>query len=192
VDVTSTADVASMVETTTREFGRLDYAYNNAGMVEDKQPAADIPVEVWRRVLDVNLTGVWLCLRAEVPAMIESGGGVIVNTASMAALHGGAAWHIAAYAASKAGVVQLTKVAARDYAMDNIRVISVCPGSFDTPMLRGAMDDNPEWAKKLVASKAMGRLGRPSEIAKTVVWLCSDDASYISGDSIAVDGASYI
>jgi NAD(P)-dependent dehydrogenase (short-subunit alcohol dehydrogenase family) len=191
VDVTSEADIASMIEATTREFGRLDFAYNNAGVLEDRVAAADIPVEQWRRVLDVNLTGVWLCLRAEIPVMMENGGGVIINTASVAALYGGSAWHMAAYAASKAGVVSMSKVAARDYAMDNIRVVSICPGAIDTPMLRGTREANPEWAKEMSANKPMGRFGRPDEIAKTVVWLCSDDASYITGNAIAVDGAAY-
>jgi NAD(P)-dependent dehydrogenase (short-subunit alcohol dehydrogenase family) len=192
VDVTSEADIAEMVDTTNREFGRLDFAFNNAGVVEDRTVTADIPVEQWNKVINVNLTGVWMCMRAEIPAILEAGGGVIVNTASMAGRYGGASWHMAAYGASKAGIITLSRVAAREYAADNIRVLSVCPGAVDTPMLKGTTSANPDWAKEVSASRPMGRIGRPEEVAKTVVWLCTPDASYISGDDIAVDGASYV
>ncbi|HVX21928.1 MAG TPA: glucose 1-dehydrogenase [Acidimicrobiales bacterium] len=191
VDVTSEADTVTMVEETVRAFGRLDFAYNNAGMVEERRVTAEIPVEEWNRVITLNLTGVWLCMRAEIPVMAEGGGGVIVNTASMAGRYGGAAWRMAAYGASKAGVISLSRIAARDHAPDNIRVVSVCPGAIETKMLKDTMDANPEWAEKVNATRPFGRPGQPHEVAKTVVWLCSTDASYISGNDIPIDGATY-
>jgi NAD(P)-dependent dehydrogenase (short-subunit alcohol dehydrogenase family) len=192
VDVTSEADVNEMIASTLREFGRLDFAYNNAGVLEERVLTAEIPVEEWNRIISVNLTGVWLCLRAEVPAMIGSAhGGAIVNCSSMAGLSGTAAWRMAAYASSKAGVIALTRAAARDYADQGVRVNAICPGGIETEMMKQTMDANPSFAQQLTVSKPMGRLGRPEEVADTVVWLCSNEASYISGIAVPIDGAAY-
>jgi NAD(P)-dependent dehydrogenase (short-subunit alcohol dehydrogenase family) len=190
-DISSPGDVAALVDTAVSTFGGLDFAFNNAGVLEDRALTADIPLAQWQRVIGVNLTGTWLCIAAEVPAMIERGGGVIVNTASMAGLYGGASWHMAAYGASKAAVISLTRVAARDYADQGIRVVAICPGPIDTEMMRGTASANADWATAVSATRPMGRMGRPEEIGNTVVWICSDEASYISGHNFAVDGAAY-
>ena len=190
-DVSSIGDVDGMVEQTVQAFGRLDYAYNNAAYIQPRALTADITPDAWQRTMDVNLTGVWLCVRAEVPAMLAGGGGSIVNCSSMAALNSAGGLQVAAYAASKAGVIGLTKVAARDYARDNIRVNAICPGGTNTPAMQAAMEANPAWAEATLAAKPMGRLARPDEMAATVLWLCSDGASYMSGAAIPVDAVSY-
>ncbi|HVX21925.1 MAG TPA: SDR family NAD(P)-dependent oxidoreductase [Acidimicrobiales bacterium] len=191
-DISSEPDVVAMVEATTSAFGRLDYAFNNAGVLEDRLKTADLPIEQWRRVIDVNLTGTFLCIHAEIPAMLATGGGVIVNTASMAGRYGGASWQMAAYGSSKAGIISLSRVAARDYGGEGIRVVAVCPGTTDTPMLDRTRGENPGFAKEQAARQVLGRFARPEELAKVVAFLCSDDASYINGDAIAVDGGSYV
>lgn len=192
-DVSAANDTEMMVATTVQEFGRLDFAYNNAGVLQDDRvPLAETPLDQWDRTIAVNLTGAFLSMRAEIPAMLASGdGGVIVNASSMAGRFGGASIGIAAYGASKAGVLALTRAAARDYAADGIRAVSICPGPIETDMVRRAVDAAPDWGAAMVASRPMKRLGTVDEIAGTVVWLCSPAAGYITGEAIAVDGAAY-
>ena len=185
-DVSDEASVRSLFETVVDRFGGLDFAYNNAGIEGTMAPTAECTVEEWHRTLAVNLTGVWLCMRHEIPLLLERGGGSIVNCASVAGLVGFAS--APAYVASKHGVVGLTKTAALDYAANGIRVNAVCPGVIDTEMIERATHDQPGMAEALVQMEPVGRLGQPEEIADAVVWLCSDRSSFVTGQAIAVDG----
>lgn len=176
-----------MVKQTVSNFGRLDAAFNNAGIEGDSASTADCGHENWDQVLAVNLTGVWFCMRSEIHQMLkQDSGGVIVNCASVAGLTGIAA--MPAYVASKHGVVGLTKVAALDYALNKIRVNAVCPGAIMTPMLERVMGSSAEARQNVVANEPVGRLGTPEEIASMVLWLCSEGASFVTGQAIAVDG----
>lgn len=185
-DVTRQADVDALVARAISRHGRLDCAVNNAGIEGVLRDTADYPEETFERVIQVNLIGVWRCLRAEVPVMLRTGGGAIVNTASVAGLVGAGA--LSAYVASKHGVVGLTRSAAIEYAKAGIRVNAVCPGVIDTPMVDRLSAEMPALREALVAMKPMGRLGRAGEVAEAVVWLCSDAASFVTGHALAVDG----
>jgi len=188
-DVTDDDAVKAMIAATVDAFGSLDCAFNNAGIAPYQvnaggQKIADVAPEAWRRLIDVNLTGVWLCLRHEVAQMRAQGsGGVIINTASILGLVGTAT--SSAYVAAKHGVVGLTKVAAADHAEDNIRVNAVCPGYIETPMTEETMRRR---GGRIMARVPMARMGKPGEIAEAVVWLCSPKASFVTGVSWAVDG----
>jgi NAD(P)-dependent dehydrogenase (short-subunit alcohol dehydrogenase family) len=185
-DVTRQADVDALVARALSRHGRLDCAVNNAGIEGALRNTADYPEETFERVIQVNLIGVWRCLRAEVPVMLRTGGGAIVNTASVAGLVGAGA--LSAYVASKHGVVGLTRSAAIEYAKAGIRVNAVCPGVIDTPMVDRLSAEMPALREALIAMKPMGRLGRAEEVAEAVVWLCSDAASFVTGHALAVDG----
>jgi NAD(P)-dependent dehydrogenase (short-subunit alcohol dehydrogenase family) len=185
-DVADPAAVARLVGETVSAFGRLDYAFNNAGIEGAPAPTADCTLENWNRTLSVNLTGVWLCMREEIPRMLETGGGAIVNNASVAGLVGFA--NIPAYAASKHGVVGLTKTAALDYATAGVRVNAVCPGVIDTEMITRFTGGDAQALADLTITEPVGRLGTPAEIASAVLWLCSDGASFVTGQALAVDG----
>ncbi len=185
-DVSRPADVQAMVEETVRQFGRLDYAFNNAGIEGVMAPTADCPEDNWNRVMAVNLTGVWLCMKHEIPQMLRQGGGAIVNTASVAGLVGFA--NMPAYCASKGGIIQLTRTAALEYARANIRVNAVCPGVIRTPMVERVIAANPQVEAQLTALEPVGRMGTPEEVAEAVVWLCSDAASFVTGHAMVVDG----
>ena len=188
-DVTDDDAVKAMIAATVDAFGGLDCAFNNAGIAPYQvnaggQKIADVAPEAWRRLIDVNLTGVWLCLRHEVAQMRAQGsGGVIINTASILGLIGSAT--SSAYVAAKHGVVGLTKVAAADHAEDNIRVNAVCPGYIETPMTEETMRRR---GGRILARVPMARMGKAGEIAEAVVWLCSPKASFVTGVSWAVDG----
>ena len=188
-DVTDDDAVKAMIARAVDAFGGLDCAFNNAGIAPYQvnaggQKIADVAPEAWRRLIDVNLTGVWLCLRHEVAQMRAQGsGGVIINTASILGLVGSAS--SSAYVAAKHGVVGLTKTAAADHAEDNIRVNAVCPGYIETPMTEETMRRRGE---RILARVPMARMGQANEIAEAVVWLCSPKASFVTGVSWAVDG----
>jgi NAD(P)-dependent dehydrogenase (short-subunit alcohol dehydrogenase family) len=186
VDVTADDDVVGMVDTARAEFGRLDCAFNNAGIEGDQAPTADQTPDNWQRVLDVNLGGVWRCMRAEIPAILDAGGGAIVNCASVAGLVGFVG--IAPYVASKHGIVGITKTAALEYATSGIRVNAVCPGVIHTEMIERFTGGDPAAEAALVGTEPMGRLGEPEEIGAAVAWLCSDAASFVTGVAIPVDG----
>ncbi len=183
VDVADEDQVRAMVERVVETFGGLDIALNNAGLEGDITPLADLDSKGWRRLIDVNLSSVFYCLKAEIGVMRRRGGGAIVNTASVLGLMG--SYMHADYVAAKHGVVGLTRSAALDHAKDGVRVNAVCPGLIDTPF-SGEMP--LPMRERLLFSVPMSRMGQPEEIAKAIVWLCSQDASYITGTALAVDG----
>jgi len=185
-DVSRTPDVEKMVQETVKEFGRLDYAANNAGIEGTQGNILDQTEESWDRVLNVNLKGVWLCMKYEIPEMLKNPGGAIVNTASVAGLAGFAG--LSPYVASKHGVVGITRTAALEFATKGIRINAVCPGVIKTPMIDRFTHGDEEIAKTFTALEPVGRMGKPEEIAEAVVWLCSDAASFVDGFPMAVDG----
>lgn len=186
-DVSKADQVEALVDRVLEAYGRLDFAHNNAGIEGDMgSPTADYDEAAWDRLIGINLKGVWLCMKYEIPKMLESGGGAIVNTSSVAGLVGFAG--ISPYVASKHGVVGLTKTAALEYAQQGIRVNAVCPGVIRTPMVERAMGGSEEAEAQFAASEPVGRLGAPEEVAETVVWLCSGAASFVTGVPMPVDG----
>jgi NAD(P)-dependent dehydrogenase (short-subunit alcohol dehydrogenase family) len=190
VNVTQAAEVEAMVTAAVSAYGRIDCAHNNAGIEGVFATTADYPEEDWDRVMAVNLKGVWLCMKYEIPQMLQQGGGAIVNTASLAGLVG--AKRMPAYVASKHGVAGLTKAAALEYAKSGIRINAVCPGIIHTSMVdRMFLSRRPDLEDRLAAVEPMGRLGKPEEVADAVVWLCSDAASFVTGHTMTVDGGIY-
>lgn len=186
-DVTRPAEVEALVAAAVDAFGRLDCAHNNAGVEGAYARTADCDEENFDRTCAVNLKGVYLCLKAEVAHLLDAGGGgAIVNTASVAGVEG--AKNLPAYVASKHGVMGLTRTAALEYATRGIRVNAVCPGPIRTRMLEAIMEENPRMEPAMIAAVPMRRLGAPEEIAEAVVWLCSDRASYVTGQGLVVDG----
>ncbi len=185
-DVSQAADVEALVARVVSTYGRLDCAHNNAGIEGMMASTADQTEAMWDRVIAVNLTGVWLCMKYEIPQMLKQGGGAIVNTASGAGLIGVPT--MPAYVASKHGVVGLTKTAALEYAKSGIRVNAVCPGIIQTPMVERLVTEQPQLGEALVAAEPIGRTGQPEEIAEAVVWMCSEAASFVTGHAMSVDG----
>lgn len=185
-NVANASEVEAMVNAAVSTYGRLDCAYNNAGISGKSQSIVDTTEENWDRIIAINLKGVWLCMKYEIPVMLKTGGGAIVNTASDAGL--GGVKRLGAYVASKHGVVGLTKTAALEVAKQGIRVNAVCPGPIETPMLMKGTDRFPEMIPKMVKAQPNGRLGKPEEIAEAAVWLCSDAASFVTGLAMPVDG----
>ena len=186
VDVTKADEVKGMVETAVATYGRLDFAHNNAGIEGIAGPCVACTEENWDRTININLKGVFLCCKYEIPEMLKAGGGSIVNTSSVAGLVGFGG--IPAYTASKHGVAGLTKTIALDYAKENIRCNAVCPGVIHTPMIDRFTGGDPAALEAMTATEPVGRLGKPEEIADAVVYLCSDEASFITGAAIPVDG----
>ncbi len=185
-DVAQPADVGGLIAKVVATYGRLDCAHNNAGIEGQGAFTADYDIDAWNRVLTINLTGVWLCMKYEIPQMLKQGGGAIVNTSSDAGLLGFKGG--AAYVASKHGVVGLTKTAALEYAKAGIRINAVCPGAIDTPMMSRITGDESRYIERMVASEPAGRMGHPREVAAAVVWLCSEAASFVTGHAMVVDG----
>jgi NAD(P)-dependent dehydrogenase (short-subunit alcohol dehydrogenase family) len=185
-DVSQAVEVQALISTAVETYGRLDCAHNNAGIAGGVRAlTAEYPEERWHQVIAVNLTGVWLCMKYEIPQMLHQGGGTIVNTASAAGLVGTRG--TSAYVASKHGVVGLTKTAALEYAQQGIRVNCVCPGVIHTPMTERGLSD-PELRERIIATEPIGRVETPEEVAEAVVWLCSDAASFVTGHTMTVDG----
>jgi NAD(P)-dependent dehydrogenase (short-subunit alcohol dehydrogenase family) len=189
-DVSRADDVRAALDKTTETFGRLDFAFNNAGVEQPVTPAADVTEEEWDRLIDIDLRGVFLCMKYEIPLMLRQGGGAIVNTGSGAAVKGIAGQ--AAYCAAKFGMIGLTKAAALDYANSNIRVNAVCPGYVDTPMMQRFTGGTPEGRQKVIDNVPAGRPATPEEIAAAVVWLCSDAAAYVVGHAMVIDGGQTV
>ena len=185
-DVSSETEVAAMVNKAIETYGRLDCAFNNAGIHKDFISTLDFTSADWEEVINVNLKSVWLCMKYEIPQMLKQGRGAIVNTSSAAGLVG--APSNPAYPASKHGVVGLTKSTALEFARKGIRVNCVCPGPIRTGMNEALMAAHPEIVKAMDQKVPMGRIGEPEEVAAAAIWLCSDEASYITGHALPVDG----
>jgi NAD(P)-dependent dehydrogenase (short-subunit alcohol dehydrogenase family) len=189
-DVSCAEDVEAAVKSAVDTFGGLDCAVNNAVVAVPRSPLADTEIDTWNRAIAVNFTGVFICLKFEIQAMLKRGGGAIVNIGSLgeSATYPG----LAPYLASKHGVYGMTKVAAMDYARKNIRVNAVGPGSMQTELMREAAQQYPQHIEELSNMAAMGRIAEPEEVARAIVWLCSDEASYITGQTVVVDGGTQL
>lgn len=185
-DVSQAADVETLIAKAVETYGRLDCAFNNAGIEGGVKPTIDCTEEEFDRTIAVNLTGVWLCMKYEIQQMLSQGGGTIVNTASAAGLVGFPG--LPDYVASKHGVVGLTKTAALEYAKSGIRVNAVCPGVIQTPMVERGAQLSPGFDELAVSMEPVGRFGQPAEVGEAVVWLCSDAASFVTGIPMQVDG----
>jgi NAD(P)-dependent dehydrogenase (short-subunit alcohol dehydrogenase family) len=185
-DVAQAAQVEALVQGIVAEHGRLDCAFNNAGIEIEHLPLAESDEASFDKIMNVNVKGVWLCMKYEIAQMLKQGGGVIVNTASVAGLVGAPLQPI--YAASKHAVVGLTKTAAAEYGRAGIRVNAVCPGVIRTPMLEQAIAREPRREKTIQKLHPIGRLGEAEEIANAALWLCSEQSSFVTGHQLAVDG----
>ncbi len=185
-DVSKGADVEALITQAVETYGRLDCAFNNAGIEGGVKPTIDCTEEEFDRTIAVNLTGVWLCMKYELQQMLSQGGGAIVNTASVAGLIGFPG--LPDYVASKHGVLGLTKTAALEYAKSGIRVNAVCPGVIQTPMVERGAQLSPGFDELAVSMEPVGRFGQPAEVGEAVVWLCSDAASFVTGHPMTVDG----
>ena len=185
-DVANETDVEAMVARAVAHYGRLDCAFNNAGIGGAGKLTHEYNLAEWNRVIAINLTGVWLCMRAEIAQMLKQKSGAIVNTSSIMGLTG--AIRVPAYTAAKHGVAGLTKAAALEYARHGLRINAVCPAPIYTPMLMGAFEKRPDMEDRYARSEPMKRIGQPEEVGEAVAWLCSDRASYVTGLPMPVDG----
>lgn len=184
-DVTNESEVKALVDKTVSTYGRLDYAFNNAGIGDDMKPLTDQNADTFDKIMNVNVKGVWLAMKYEIPQMIKNGG-AIVNMSSVAGLIG--IPQLAAYTASKHAVLGLTKSAALEYAKSGIRVNAIAPGAIETDMYVQVVGDNDQMKQAFNAMHPIGRIGKPEEIANTVSWLLSDKASFVTGHTLAADG----
>ncbi|NUM50906.1 MAG: SDR family oxidoreductase [Flavobacteriales bacterium] len=185
-DVSKTEDVKAMIGKTISTFGRLDYAFNNAGIEGSNGTTQECTEENWDKTIAVNLKGIWLCMKHEIPEMLKQGKGIIINCASIAGLVGFPG--LPAYVASKHGVIGLTKTSALECAKLGIRVNAVCPGAIKTPMIDRITGNKKEVEAQFAGMEPIGRLGQPEEVANAVLWLCSDEASFVTGHAMTVDG----
>jgi NAD(P)-dependent dehydrogenase (short-subunit alcohol dehydrogenase family) len=185
-DVSKSSEVSSLIEQIVARFGKLDVAHNNAGIEGVIAATHECAEDNWDAIIDTNLKGVWLCLKYEIPQMLKQGFGAVVNTSSVAGLVG--LKGCPAYAASKHGVIGLTKTAALEYAKAGIRINAVCPGLIRTPMIARQVKDDLQKETNLIGYQPLGRMGTPEEVAGAVLWLCSDAASYVTGTAVQIDG----
>ena len=188
VDVTEEGAVAGLIDRIVAEHGRLDCAWNNAGITDAAGPFTSLAKDAWDRMIAVNLTAVFLCMKHELRQMTTQGYGAVVNTSSGAGIV--AAPYLPHYTAAKHGVLGLTKAAAQEYNGAGIRVNAVCPGMTDTPMIQSWFESSPAVAQAVLATMPGGRLGRPEQVAEAAVWLCGDPAGWVSGLSMVVDGGA--
>lgn len=189
-DVSKSEDVKAALDRTIQTFGKLDFAFNNAGIEQPVAPVSEIEDEDFDRLVAINLRGMFLCLKHQVPLLLRNGGGAIVNTSSGAGVKGIAGQ--AAYAATKHAVIGMTKSAALDYAKDGIRINAVCPGIIDTPMMQRFTGGTPEGLARVIAQEPVGRMGKSEEIAAAVLYLCSDMAAFVIGHAMVVDGGQTV
>jgi len=189
-DVTRSEDIQAALRRTIETFGQLDIAFNNAGIEQPITPTADITEDDWDRIVAINLRGVFLCMKYEIPLLLQHGGGAIVNTSSGAGVVGIAGQ--AAYTAAKHGVVGLTKSAALDYARSGVRINVICPGIIATEMMDRFTGGTPEGHDRVIAQEPIGRMGSPEEIAAAVLWLCSDAAAFVIGHAMVIDGGQTV
>ena len=185
-DVSRRSAVEALITTAAQMYGRIDFAFNNAGVSGARAMMADYSEESWDRVIGINLKGVWLCMKYELQQMLRQGGGVIVNTSSTAGQTGSRG--VGAYVASKHGVIGLTKAAALEYARQNIRVNAILPGTIHTHLIDEFTRGNEQMLQEFAEGEPIGRLGRPEEVANAVIWLCSAESSFVTGATLAVDG----
>jgi len=190
-DVSRAEDVEAALDKAIAAFGRLDVAFNNAGLEPKKlAPTAEWETDEWDQILDIDLRGVFLCMKYELPLILKQGGGAIVNTSSGAGVIG--IKGSPAYTAAKHGLIGLTRAAALDYAAHNIRINAVCPGYIDTPMMARYTGGTPEGRARVVSEEPVGRMGTAQEIAEAVLWLCSDAAHFVIGHAMVIDGGQTI
>ena len=187
-NVADEAEVAAMIEQTVAVYGRLDAAFNNAGIMTASVATAEVSGAEYERVMGINLRGVWNCMKHELIQMQKQGSGAIVNNSSIAGVSGSPTRSI--YGASKFGVIGLTRSAALEYAAQGIRINAVCPGSIETPMVADMIAKDWITREAMVAGSAIKRMGRPEEIASAVLWLCSSGASFVVGHALVVDGGA--
>jgi NAD(P)-dependent dehydrogenase (short-subunit alcohol dehydrogenase family) len=185
-DTSKSNEVEKLMKTIVSVFGRLDYAFNNAGIEGATANTAECSEENWDKIININLKGVWLCMKNEIAFMLKHGGGTIINCASVAGLRGFAG--LPAYVVSKHGVIGLTKNAALEYAKNGIRVNAVCPGVIKTAMIDRITGEDKQVEKQFTDMEPVGRMGQPEEVAEAVVWLCSEKASFVTGVAMPVDG----
>jgi NAD(P)-dependent dehydrogenase (short-subunit alcohol dehydrogenase family) len=185
-DVSKADQVQSMMQEVVKKFGRLDFAFNNAGIEGDNGPLQECSLENWDRVLNINLKSIFLCMKVQIPLMRSQGSGVIVNCASVAGMMGFT--NLPAYVASKHGVIGLTRAAALENAKQGIRINAICPGVIKTPMVERVTKGDPALEASYTAMEPVGRMGEPDEIASAVLWLCSPGAAFVTGAAIPVDG----
>jgi len=186
-DVSKAADVEALIQKVIEIHGRLDCAYNNAAIMGDIVSVVDHTEETWDRAVETNLKGTWLCMKYEIPQMLEQGSGAIVNTTSTSGLMVGSRFR-SAYSASKAGIVSLSKGAAMENAEYGLRINVICPSHARTPMLEQFFEGRPELEADFIAQAPMGRIAAPEEVAEGALWLCSDASSFVTGHVLAVDG----
>jgi len=186
VDIAESQSVQGMIRRTVEWYGRLDCAHNNAGILVPEAPVADMEEDDWNRSLAVNLNGVFMCMKYEIRQMLIQGGGAIVNTSSVTAFK--TVLKASAYSAGKAGIVALTRIAAAEYGRAGIRINGLAPAGIETAMLAKGLGDDQERRAAVLKTRVMGRLGTPAEAADVVLWLCSERASYVTGQTVAVDG----
>ena len=185
-DVSKSSDITQMIDQTIKKFGRLDFAVNNAGIEGANAPTHECTEENWDKTININLKGLWLCMKAEIPLMLKQGKGAIVNVASIAGLIGFPG--LPAYVVSKHGVIGLTKTAALENAKEGIRINAVCPGVIKTQMIDRVTGKDKIVEKQYEDMEPVGRMGTPEEVAEAIVWLCSDASSFVTGHAMNVDG----
>jgi NAD(P)-dependent dehydrogenase (short-subunit alcohol dehydrogenase family) len=186
-DISRAGDVETMIDQAVKTYGRLDCAYNNAGIMGEAAAVTDIDEEAWAQIIETNLKGTWLCMKHQIPQMLKQGKGSIVNTTASVGVKGGGPYR-AAYAASKAGIISLSKTAAMENAEYGIRINVICPSHTRTPMLERLFEIRPDIEAEFIAQAPMGRIAGPEEVAEGALWLCSDAASFVTGHLLAVDG----